>query len=64
MALATGAGTTALLQLTWPQVDFGRKIINLAEGAANKQRARVPINERALAALQEAYDYRSCLNVI
>ncbi|OQW71092.1 MAG: hypothetical protein BVN33_16680 [Proteobacteria bacterium ST_bin13] len=57
LAVATGARMGAILDLTWDQVDFKHKTINFnAAGReqSNKRRAEVPINSRALAALEEA----------
>lgn len=57
LALTTAARATALLELRWEQVDFGRGLIDLGGGAANKRRARPPINDsarRVLVAAREA----------
>lgn len=64
LGLATGARTSAILDLTWDRVDFSKGIIRLGNGAHNKRRATVPINDKALHALKEAYEYRSCEFVI
>lgn len=58
LALATAARKEALLELTWDRVDFERGTIKLALTAEQmrhkKQRATVPINSMAMAALTEA----------
>lgn len=64
LALTTGARTTALLELKWPQIDFKRGMVNLGRGTANKKRATLPLNERALKALEEAFRMRTCDYVI
>lgn len=64
LALATGARTSALLELTWPQVDFKRGMVDLGKGSHNKKRSKVPLNQKALEALEEAYEYRTCDFVI
>lgn len=64
LALATGARTGAILELTWPQIDFKRGFVDLGKGAHNKRRSKVPLNEKALEALKKAYEFRTCDNVI
>jgi integrase len=57
LAVTTGARMSALLELTWDQVDFKHRTINLNQPGreqTNKRRPEVPINGRALAALEEA----------
>lgn len=57
LALATAARKTALLELTWNRVDFARGTIALAVPGKmkhRKNRATVPINSMAMAALTEA----------
>ena len=57
IAVATGARSTALLELQWDRVDLDRRLINLnprgQQQVANKRRATVPINDQ-LAPLLEA----------
>lgn len=58
LALTTGARAGALLDLTWEQVDFQRRIIDLnppGRHKTNKRRTVVPMNQRAGAALLWAY---------
>ena len=65
LALSTAARTSALLELTWEQIDFETGLIVLAKGdETNKRRATVPMTKRAKAALQEAYRGRTCDYVI
>lgn len=48
---------SAILELTWSQVDLKHKVIDYNRPNAvqtNKRRAQVPINSRAFAALQQA----------
>ncbi|MEQ8588605.1 MAG: site-specific integrase [Thalassobaculaceae bacterium] len=55
LALATGARSSALLGLTWGQIDFDRNRIDLGIGAKGKGRAIVPMTKtvrRALVAQQ------------
>lgn len=57
LALTTGVRMSAILELTWSQVDFKHQTINFnAPGReqTNKRRPEVPINGRAYAALEEA----------
>jgi integrase len=64
LALATGARTSAILQLTWSQVCFEKRTINFGTGATNKRRTQVPINQRATEALERAFLFKSCEHVI
>jgi integrase len=57
MAIATGARTAALLELTWARCDFDRGLIDLSSDALavrRKGRATIPMNDAARAALVEA----------
>jgi integrase len=57
LAITTGARMGALLDLRWDQVDFKHRTINfnqVGREQTNKRRPEVPINERALHALDEA----------
>jgi integrase len=60
LAMTTGARTGALMSLTWSQVNFERRIIDLnnfreeTSRGPQKGRAVVPINRTLMAALQEA----------
>lgn len=57
LAVTTGARMSAILELTWDQIDFKHRVINFnASGReqTNKRRPEVPINGRAYAALEEA----------
>ncbi|MDE2326520.1 MAG: site-specific integrase [Rhodospirillales bacterium] len=55
LALATAGRMTALLELTWEQVDFERGQIRLGQGVSRlKGRATVPMTRRAREALEQA----------
>lgn len=57
LAVTTGARMGALLDLEWDRVDLVRRTIDLNPAGrhkTNKRRSVVPINDRALEALQEA----------
>lgn len=65
LAIGTAARASALLELTWKQVDFKNERINLATGDhKNKRRALVPMTDTVKAALGEAYEARTCDYVI
>jgi len=56
LALATGARSGALLDLTWSRVDFIRGVITLSDGrSGGKGRSTIPINKTARAALETAH---------
>lgn len=58
LAVATGARSTALRELTWDRVDLERRLIDLnpkgRKRVANKGRATIPITDQLYAALVEA----------
>jgi len=57
LAITTGARMSALLELRWEQVDFKNRAINFNQPGreqTNKRRAVVRLNDRAVAALEEA----------
>ena len=61
LALATGARMSALLDLKWDQVHFDTRTVDLLPAGrhkTNKGRPVVPVNQRAFAALEEAYKAR------
>lgn len=67
LGLATMARPSAILELTWPQVDFDRGTVDLnprGRRQTKKRRPVVPLNEDALAALAEAYKGRQSNYVI
>ena len=60
-----GSRSIALLELTWPQIEFERRLINLGTGSGNKKRATVPMTKTVEKALKEAFQRRSeCQHVI
>lgn len=65
LAIGTAGRASALLELTWKQVDFERERINLATGDhKNKKRAVIPMTKAVKESLQEAYKARTCDYVI
>ena len=67
LAIATCARPTALLELTWDRVDFGRGLIDLnlfGRVQTAKRRPTVPIADYAMAPLREAYEGRQSDHVI
>lgn len=57
LAVTTGARMSAILELTWDQVDFKHRTINFnppGREQTTKRRPEVPINGRAYTALEEA----------
>lgn len=64
LGLYTGARAGALLELTWPQVDFESGRISLGRGRGNKRRAIVPIVDRLRPYLEEAHAAATCQFVI
>lgn len=65
VALYTAGRASAILELTWDRVDFSRGLIHLATGDhGNKGRATIPISDKLLPHLKEAYRGRTCDHVI
>lgn len=67
LGLATMARPTAILELTWPQVDFERGTVDLnprGRRQTRKRRPVVPLNDDAIAALEVAYRGRQSQYVI
>jgi integrase len=65
LALATAGRMAAILELTWPQVDFERGLIRLGLGEQRRKgRATVPMTARARAALEAAAAARTSEYVI
>lgn len=58
LAVLTGGRASALLELTWDRVDLDRGLLALNPSGrvqkANKKRATVPLNDRAMSLLREA----------
>lgn len=53
IAVSTAARSGAILDLTWAQLDFERRIIDFGRGYGNKRRAIVPMNDDVYEALIE-----------
>lgn len=64
LALHTAARAGAILDLTWHQVDFDRRLIDYGDGYGNKRRAVSPINDDLLPELIEAFEARTCEFVV
>jgi integrase len=67
LAIATGARMSAILDLTWDRVDLENGFVDLMPAGrhqTNKQRAVVPLTNRALKALQEAKEGAMTSHVI
>ncbi len=67
LGVTTAARPSALLELTWDRVDLDAKVVNLnpvGRIQTAKRRPRVPINDMAVAALEEAYKARQSIWVI
>lgn len=59
LALSTGARASALLELTWEQVDFQKGRIQLSKGEERRKgRATVPMTDSVREALTDAYESR------
>jgi integrase len=65
LALSTAGRMTAILELTWDQVDFERELIRLGDGTKRRKgRATVPMTARAKEALLAAHEARTTNHVI
>ena len=67
LGVTTAARPSAILELTWDRVDFDAKMANLnpvGRIQTAKRRPRVPLNDRAIGALEEAYRARQSNYVI
>lgn len=57
LAVATGGRATAILELCWDQIDFGRRLVMLNRPGrvqSHKRRATVPMNDQLFTALMDA----------
>jgi len=54
IALSTAARSGAILDLTWSQIDFEKRLIDFGRGWGNKRRAIVPMNDDVYEELQKA----------
>lgn len=60
LALHTGGRASALLELTWDQINFDRGLIHLSKGEERRKgRATVPMTAPARESLQSAYNERT-----
>lgn len=65
LSLATAGRMTAVLELTWDQIDFERGLIRLGKGEKRRKgRATVPMTDTIRSALLEAAKARTCKHVI
>jgi integrase len=64
LALYTAARAAAILDLTWPQVDFAGNLIDLGAVAGGKSRAIVPMGPTLKAELLKARELATCPFVI
>lgn len=65
LALSTAGRMTAILELTWDQIDFERELIRLGDGTKRRKgRATVPMTARAKEALLVAHAARTTNHVI
>jgi integrase len=67
LGIATMARPTAILDLTWPQVDWEHETIDLnppGRKQTKKRRPVVPLNREAMEALREAYEARQSGHII
>ena len=64
LAVSTAARSGAILDLTWPQVDMTRGVIDFGRGWGNKRRAIVPMGEALIEALKEAKEIAQTDRVI
>lgn len=54
IAVATAARSGAVLDLTWQQIDFDKRLIDFGRGWGNKRRAIVPMNDDVFESLKTA----------
>lgn len=65
LAWATGARASALLEMTWDQIDFEKGQIRLGKGGARRKgRATVPMTAQARTTLTDSHNVRTCDFVI
>ena len=64
IALGTAARSGAILDLTWQQIDFDKRLIDFGRGWGNKRRAVVPMNDELYDTLKTAWELRQCDYVI
>ncbi|MDX9689794.1 MAG: site-specific integrase [Alphaproteobacteria bacterium] len=54
IAISTAARSGAILDLTWPQIDFESRLMDFGRGWGNKRRAVVPMNDEVYESLKLA----------
>lgn len=67
LGIATGARAGAIVELTWDRVDFDHKTVDFRPEnwmPSNKGRTIVPLNQRAMDAMEQAYEARLTDHVI
>jgi len=64
IAVATAARSGAILDLTWPQIDFDKRLIDFGRGWGNKRRAVVPMNDELYESLKTARELAQTDHVI
>ena len=64
LAVSTAARSGAILDLTWPQIDFEKRLIDFGRGFGNKRRAIVPMNDDLYEELKKAKELAQTEHVI
>jgi integrase len=64
LLLATAGRVTAVLELTWDRVDFDRQQVRLKLSERGKGRATVPVTDKTMAEILEAYRRRTSNYVV
>lgn len=64
MAVSTAARSGAILDLTWQQIDFDRRLIDFGRGWGNKRRTVIPINDELYEHLKTAKELAQSVYVI
>jgi integrase len=64
IAVATGARSGAILDLTWERIDFEKRLIDFGQGHGNKRRTTVPMNDDVYENLKTAQELAQTDHVI